>query len=103
MTSASDLIDHFKLDAQRFPDYTLQTSYTSEPARGLRKVVVRKKWYRDKAIGHGTFGTVWLEVDQGEGEIAAKRAVKEILKARMQEFKVDYRRELLALAKLSKV
>jgi hypothetical protein len=99
---SSDLIDHFKLDAQYFSDHILHTEYVSDPARGLRKAKVEKRWYRQGNIGHGGFGAVWLEV-QREGEsIKAHRAVKEIHKGRMKAVNIDYRTELLALAKLSK-
>src|ERR1700734_1658198 len=83
--------------------YLLHAEYVSNPARGLRKVKVEKRWYRQGNIGHGGFGAVWLEV-QREGEsIRAQRAVKEINKGRMKAMNIDYRTELLALAKLSKV
>jgi hypothetical protein len=102
-SSGSDLINHFKLDAEYFSDHILHTEYVSDPARGLRKVKVEKRWYRQGNIGHGGFGAVWLEVQREGGSIKAQRAVKEINKGRMKAVKIDYRTELLALAKLSKV
>jgi hypothetical protein len=102
-SSGSDLINHFKLDAEYFSDHILHTEYVSDPARGLRKVKVEKRWYRQTNIGHGGFGAVWLEVRREGESIKAQRAVKEINKGRMKAVKIDYRTELLALAKLSKV
>jgi hypothetical protein len=100
---ASELIEHFKLDAQYHHDYTLQVSYAPNPAQGFRKVRVEKRWQREKPLGFGTFGTVWLEVSrEGEG-VTAERAVKELRKGFLRQVGVDYGRELLALAKLSKV
>lgn len=94
----SDLIEHFKLDAQVHDGHTVHI----EPARGMRRAPIEQIWYREKFLGHGAFGEVWLEAqrDQGQG---ATRAVKLIQKSRMQTVKIDYKRELLALAKLSRV
>ena len=103
LASASDLIDHFKLEAEHFSDYILHTEYFSDPVRGLRKVKVEKRWYRQQNTGRGGFGTVWLEVQRDNLGGTAQRAVKEIDKNYMQAVKLDYQRELLALAKLSKV
>ncbi len=99
MTQASDLIDHFKLDTQFYPDRTHHTSYKSDPARGRRRVKVEEIWHRRKKLGQGGFGAVWLEVEH-EGKI---RAVKEIPRNSGLSYQIDYRRELLAMAKLTKV
>jgi hypothetical protein len=98
-----DLIEHFKLDAQIYDDHTLHTEYVSDPARGMRKARVEKRWYKERHIGHGAFGDVWLEVQKEHDRVTAKRAVKSIQKRRMESVKIDYKRELLALAKLSRV
>jgi hypothetical protein len=73
-----------------------------EPARGMRRAKIEKKWYREKYLGHGAFGDVWLEA-QRDADHVTKRAVKLLQKRRMQTVGIDYRRELLALAKLSRV
>jgi hypothetical protein len=105
MSSPSDLIDHFKLDVDFCNGYVSHTSYTSDHTRGVRKKKVENKWHRLRIIGEGACGTVWLEVNrEGEGkDVAAERAVKEIRKSRMHMYKIDFKRELLAMAKLSKV
>ncbi|KIX07874.1 uncharacterized protein Z518_02528 [Rhinocladiella mackenziei CBS 650.93] len=97
-----DLIEHFKLDAQIYGDHTLHIEHVSDPARGLRKARVERKWYKERNIGHGAFGEVWLEVQKKRGQVTAERAVKRIQKCRMESVKIDYKRELLALAKLSR-
>ena len=103
MSSASDLLNHFKLDAKVFSDYTLHTSYRANRTRGLRKEKVEDKWERQRSIGQGSFGEVWLEVKcQGTGAATEERAVKIINKNRMRTFNIDYRRELSALAIFSK-
>lgn len=103
MSPASDLLDHFKLDAEVFPEYTLHTSYRTNRTRGLRKEKVETRWNRQRSIGQGSFGEVWLEVKfQGTGAATDKRAVKIINKIQMRTLKIDYRREISALAKFSK-
>lgn len=101
--SISDLVDHFKLEAQHFPDYIQHTEYVSDSIRGIRKIRVEKKWYRQRMIGRGGFGAVWLEEHRNDDGSTAQRAVKEIDKLYMEAVTLDYKRELLALAKLSKV
>jgi len=66
-------------------------------------VKVKKRWYRDKKIGIGAFGRVWLEVVREGEHIILERAVKELRKDDLHEAGIDFGRELLALAKLSKV
>ena len=102
MSSPSDLIDHFKFNVDFCNGYVSQTSYISDHARGIRKKKVEKKWYRLGIIGEGACGTVWLEVDREGKDVGAERAVKEIRKSRMSMFQIDIKRELLAMAKLSK-
>jgi hypothetical protein len=98
-----DLIEHFKLDAQIYGDHTLHTEYVSDPTRGMRKARVEKRWYKERHIGRGGFGDVWLEVQKEGDQATAERAVKRIQKRRMEAMEIDYKRELLALAKLSRV
>ncbi|SLM41483.1 camk protein kinase [Lasallia pustulata] len=80
-SAASDLLAHFKLEAEIFPTYTSHISYRNDHARGRRKEKVEKRWYKDKVLGHGSFG----------------ESVKKIEKAKMRSW------ELLALAKFSKL
>ena len=93
---SSDLIDHFKLDVQFAQDHTLQLSCVPNPALGVRKVKVKKKWYRDKKIGVGAFGRVWLEVVREGEDIISERAVKELGKDHLHASGIDFGRELLA-------
>lgn len=100
----SDLLDLFKLEATHTSDYTLQVSMERDPSRGGRKVKLEKRWYRGHSLGHGAFGTVWVEHDNKVPSVAsAVRAVKEISKGYLQKINLDYKHELVALAKLSKV
>lgn len=103
MSTQSDLIDYFKLNAVYNPDTksTREVTQTSDRTQFERQVTVVKKWRRStKRLGCGAFGTVWLEHNH-EGE---SRAVKEIPKGTpTTPLSIDYRRELLALGRLSKV
>lgn len=99
MALVSDLVDHFKLETQLLSDHTLHIVPISRPAHGRRKVRQEKRWTKQRAIGHGTFGEVWLEMEH-DGD---KRAIKAIKKALTSHYSIDYMKELLALAKLSKV
>ena len=100
---ASAALAHFKLEAEIFPTYTSHISYRNDRARGRRKEKVEKRWYKDKVLGHGSFGEVCLEVCRQGDNIVDTRAVKKIEKAKMRSWEVDYERELLALAKFSKL
>jgi hypothetical protein len=61
-----------------------------------------KTWYRGRELGRGTFGTVFLESSE-KGEEGNLRAVKDIAKDKNSKIKIDYNRELAAMATLSKV
>jgi hypothetical protein len=90
---SSDLVEHFKLETQFFPEYVVH--HLSDLAHGN----VAQTWSRRKILGQGGFGMVWLE-DEKAGTL---RAVKEVRKYAMEKLSVDYQKELIALAKLSKV
>jgi hypothetical protein len=101
---SSDLIDLFKLEATYTSDHTLEISTERDPSRGARRIKIEKRWYRGDCVGHGAFGAVWVEHDNNVPDAAtAVRAVKEISKGYMRRIQLDYKRELIALAKLSKV
>jgi hypothetical protein len=89
------LVEHFKLNAQFSPDYVQHSFHV---ARNQQKVTVVQKWSKQKLIGQGGFGAVWLEAESG-GQL---RAVK-VSKFTTQRLENDYMKELIALAKLSKV
>jgi WD40 repeat protein len=96
-----DLIEHFRQDAVVTRECITHIEYRACRARGMRKEKVERRWYRERTIGHGAFGRVWLEVSREDGDVQ-KRALKIIDKSRMLDLDVDYKKELLALAKFSK-
>ena len=99
MDPATDLIEHFKLDVVLFPDHTRHTFYHSDGRQNRRKVKVVRKWIKQQELGEGGGGTVWLEKD-GNGD---ERAVKQISKGFCLRNGIDYRKEITAMAKLTKV
>ena len=98
MDISKDLLDHFKLHAEILPDCTKHISYKSDRKRGLRNVKVVKTWTRGRDVGVGSFGLVWLEVDD-EG---SQRAVKKLSKRVCALYNIDIRKELAAMAVLSR-
>jgi hypothetical protein len=95
--SISDLVNHFKLETVFRQDCTLEITRTIQSGRGRRAAKTEKKRTKQEHLGGGTFGEVWLEKDQ----FGTTRAVKDIKKKRNTG--VDYYKELLAMANLSKV
>ena len=69
----------------------------------MRKVKVEERWCKERRIGNEGFGDIWLEIQKEQDRATASRAVKVIRKHRMEDLNIDNRRELLALAKLSRV
>ena len=99
MDPATDLIEHFKLDVVLFPDHTRYTFYQSDCRQNRRKVKVVKKWMKQQELGEGGAGTVWLEKSSNGDE----RAVKQISKGFCLRNRIDYKKEITAMAKLTKV
>lgn len=97
MDSSEIVIGYHRLDTTFYPDHVQHITYRSDAAQGRRRVRVVEKWYRDQKLGQGSFGTVFLESSEEGG----CRAVKEVSKRR--DGAVDYRRELIAMAKLARV
>src|ERR1700743_1691391 len=78
----------------------LHRSYRADRAHGRQKIIVEEKWKPESpALGVGSFGTVRLERRQDEDGETKSRAVKQLRKIDMERFKVDFRKELLALTK----
>ncbi|CAH0018992.1 unnamed protein product, partial [Clonostachys rhizophaga] len=80
--SISDLARDWELQYTIQPGYTVHTKYISDPARGIRRRAIEEKWERDdaKALGRGTFGTVWFERCTSGPSAGQVRAVKQIYK-----------------------
>ena len=99
MTSPDLVIGYHKLDTKFFTSHVQHTMFHSDAPEGRRRVKQVEYWYRAREIGRGGFGTVFLERSQ-KGEY---RAVKQIAKDKNSTIKIDHRRELMAMAILTKV
>ena len=98
MDPSFDLVEHFKLTPKFLPEVIQHISYKLDRSKGLRRVKVVKRWSRGKALGEGSFGTVWLETEDD----GSKRVVKEISKRMCSKTDINYKTELAAMAKLSR-
>ncbi|KAJ5138474.1 Tetratricopeptide-like helical [Penicillium bovifimosum] len=108
MARTSDLVQDSELHTYFLPDHTVETVHTfqvSDPASGQRLVTRTEHWQRQKEIGSGGFGSVWLEkcIKGGRSDATqagALRAVKQI-NTDPRHGSFDYNRELEAITKFS--
>jgi serine/threonine protein kinase len=97
-SEATDLLQHFHLDAVISGECTTHIEY--KVAQGLVPRKIETRWYRrEEPIGRGSYGKVWLE---REGKASNQRAVKVMEKDLMTRHGIDFKKEILALAKFSK-
>ena len=61
-----------------------------------RRVKQARRWDDVGRIGFGLFGEVWLQRSDGED-----RAVKKLAKSKLEDFGIDYKKELDALIKFN--
>ena len=101
--ASSDLEELFRLDITfDTPNgITIETRNFSDRARRVRQGKSVTRWKNSTCLGQGASGTVWMQQEEQVPENC--RAVKQICKGtRSAPLPVDYRRELLALGRLSK-
>lgn len=98
---SNDLTEHFRLDTAFFPDHVEHVRYSASRHAGRRRTT--EKWNPVSDIATSQLGYVRLEqrTDSEAGD-ERLRAVKLVYK-RMMPAMMDYRRELLAMAALTKV
>ncbi|KAJ5512127.1 Tetratricopeptide-like helical [Penicillium fimorum] len=104
MASIPDLVRDSKLETYYLPDCTVETVHSyHEPEQKSRRRLVTKveHWKRQKRVGKGAYGNVWLEeCTQGARSGRKVRAVKQIdINGGLGA--IDYNRELEAIAKFS--
>ena len=97
--SQPDLVRDTKLDITVKEGGTLQVHYLSNPAKGERRVRVEQVWKREKELGRGAFGVVYLEQCSSGYNQGHTRAVKRLRK--QDDPSISYHRELEAIAKFS--
>ncbi|KAJ5370386.1 Tetratricopeptide-like helical [Penicillium cataractarum] len=104
MAQISDLIRDSRLDTYFLPDHRVETvhAYRESDPTGQRRVVNRSEhWKREKKIGGGGYGDVWLEKCTSGGQPNCTfRAVKQMT-VDLKYGAIDYNRELEAIAKFS--
>ncbi|CAG8000680.1 unnamed protein product [Penicillium olsonii] len=99
MSRIPDIVRDFKLRTQ-FQDgnaETIHTYHESDLAAGRRVVVRLEHWQRQREIGSGSYGQVWLEKCTKGGRTVNVRAVKQV----PTNGHIDYHRELEAITRFS--
>ncbi|KAK2763175.1 hypothetical protein FQN54_009811 [Arachnomyces sp. PD_36] len=89
MTSVPNLVKDSQLPVRFSDKYTHHDRHRGE-----------ETWERQKLLGQGSFGSVWLQECRSEGT-PRLRAVKLIPKVSQHFESIDYNHELLAIAKFS--
>jgi hypothetical protein len=100
MASASRNFDEYRLNAvvNRDPYFVIHTLSDERLPPELQRPGSVQRWEREKVLGKGTFGTVWLEVlRSGKASGREVRAVKRIQKKSMRD-----KRELAAMTDFSR-
>ena len=102
MDPSADLVDRFKLEAKTLSDCTLQAGYRSytnlEIINKRFTQRVMRRWLKIKELGSGNSNNIWLEME----EDGSARAVKKLPKWIYQWNELEYRREIAAMAVLSR-
>jgi hypothetical protein len=96
-----ELVRDSHLEATFHPNADIPNETTHLKYRGRRRPQ-QERWARQKILGRGGFGIVWLEKREPEGPTAYNfRAVKQLEVAKIRSKQRDCVRELEALAKFS--
>lgn len=75
---------------------------TTRPTKYVRRRETQHVWVRERLLGHGSYGDVYLHrCTSADDNEAALQAVKKIDKARMVANKINYHKEIEAIAKFS--
>jgi serine/threonine protein kinase len=100
LQTGDDLLDFYQLRSHFSGPFVEHHRYFSDPSRRIRNHLEVQRWARLRELGSGAFGRVFLEREENSGRL---RAVKELAKAKYKAEAVDYLREILAMANLSRV
>lgn len=96
----SDLVRDSKLETQLLGSSIQHIFYDTGSSAKQRRVRREERWARQKFVGQGAYGRVYLEQCETGGS-SRLRAVKEIKKSVTIGEEIDYMRELEAVAKFS--
>jgi len=95
MPPVSDIVRDSKLETEFCSGYTQHAYSRAGATLSQRRIRTEERWVRERLLGTGGYGTVWLEKLITGNEEGTNRAVKVIRKP------VDYSREIEAIAKFS--
>ncbi|KAF2470434.1 kinase-like protein [Lindgomyces ingoldianus] len=98
MCRIPDLVKDSKIETQFHSGYTRHIYSEADPTSGQRVIERKEYWKREKLIGRGGFGSVWLEKCVKGKHEAELRAVKQLQKPDKTK---EFFRELEAMAKFS--
>ena len=101
MALLPDLVRDSKLEVSFFPDCVVHTFYESDPSSYQQEVTRSEHWRREKQIGAGSFGSIWLERCTDGGHGSKVRAVKQIRTSLGWTRSINCTDELEAIAKFS--
>lgn len=98
-----DIVLDTKLEVQVHPEHTIYFRYVGNDMLGLRPVKRAEEWKRERVIGRGGFGSVWLEccVTGEHDRRGQMRAVKKIDQRQCDRVSQHSVRELEAIGKFS--
>ncbi|KAF2103106.1 kinase-like protein [Rhizodiscina lignyota] len=99
MPPIPDLVRDSKLDTH-FNDHHTVHSYT-EAGTNRRRISREERWKREKDLGQGSYGRVWLEKCVEGNSTGHVRAVKMVHKRQTSPKAIDFYRELEAVAKFA--
>lgn len=94
----SDLVADTKIRVEFDSDVTYR--FTIQSGVSLRRRERKETWILDRKLGQGSYGSVWLHRSQSDNQDEVQ-AVKKIDKAKMVGERVNWYRELEAIAKFS--
>ena len=94
----SDLVADTKIRVEFDSDLTYR--FTIQSGISLRRRERKETWILDRKLGQGNYGSVWLHRSQTNNQDEVQ-AVKRIDKAKMLRERVDWHKELEAIAKFS--
>ncbi|KAI1766704.1 kinase-like domain-containing protein [Hypoxylon sp. FL1150] len=96
-----DIVRDSKLETKIFSSHTQHIYYRPGPSARDRRLRKEERWVRDRFLGQGAYGTVYLERCEHGDNNNKLRAVKEIRKFIIPGEELDYARELEAISKFS--
>jgi serine/threonine protein kinase len=104
-TRLSDLVRDSRRDSEFSQGQVRHVYHVSNHITRQRRILVEEVWERQKELGNGTFGHVYLErciAGPKEGQLRAVKAVaKDISTSKSKDASLMYERELEAMAKFS--